>query len=106
VSKLGYTNLIFLEHGSRINSPYYREVLLMQELLPMICSIAGDMFVFQQDNAPTHRAHDMVELLCHETPRLLIVICGQPTLLIFSQLISIPCDVACPKFKFIQHRTG
>jgi len=35
----------------------------MQELLLVICSIAGDVFVFHQDNAPTHRAHDTVELL-------------------------------------------
>jgi len=56
-------------------------VLLMQELLPVIHSIAGDVFVFQQDNASTHRDHDMVELLCHETPHSLIVMCGQPTLL-------------------------
>jgi len=46
----------------------------MQELLPVICSIAGDVFVFQQDNAPTHSTHDMVKLLCHETHRSLIVI--------------------------------
>jgi len=56
----------------------------MQELLPVICSIAGDVFVFQQDNAPTHCAHDTVELLCHETPETphsLIVTGSQPTLL-------------------------
>jgi len=40
----------------------------MQELLSVICNIAGDVFVFQQDSAPTHRAHDTVELLCDETP--------------------------------------
>jgi len=82
VSKLGYTNLIFIEPDNKINGQYYREMLLMQELLPLICSIAGDVFVFQQDNAPIHRAHDTVELLCHETPHSLIVISSvQPTLL-------------------------
>jgi len=45
----------------------------------VIYSIAGDVFVFQQDNAPTHRAHDTVELLCREKLNLLIPICGQPT---------------------------
>ena len=40
----------------------------MQELLPAIRSIAGDVFVFQQDNAPAHRARDTVELLRRETP--------------------------------------
>jgi len=48
-------------------------------LLPVICKIAGDVFVFQQDNAPTHRAHDMVVCLRHETPHDMT--CGQLTLL-------------------------
>jgi len=47
---------------------YYQDMLLMQELLPAVPSIAGDMFVFQQDNAPVHCAHDTVELLHSETP--------------------------------------
>jgi len=41
----------------------------MQKLLPAILSIAGDVFVFQQDNA--HRAHDTVELLRRETPQFI-----------------------------------
>jgi len=43
----------------------------MQKLLPAIHSIAGDMFVFQQDNAPAHRARDTVELLRRKTPQLI-----------------------------------
>jgi len=46
-------------------------VLLTQELLPAIRSIAGDVFVFQQDNAPAHRARDTVELLRRETPQFI-----------------------------------
>ena len=71
VSKLGCTKLIFIEHGAKINGQYYRDVLLI---------IAGDMFVFQKDNAPAHRARDRVELLRHETPQF-ISPCGQPTVL-------------------------
>ena len=41
-------------------------MLLMQELLPVICSIAGDVVAFQQDNASIHRADDTVELLCRD----------------------------------------
>jgi len=67
ISKLNCTNLIFVKHGAIINGQYYRDVLLMQKLLPAIQGIAGDMFVFQQDNAPAHRARDTVELLRHET---------------------------------------
>jgi len=43
----------------------------MQKLLQAIRSIAGDMFVFQQDNAPAHRARDTVELLRCETPQFI-----------------------------------
>ena len=57
-----------MEPGVKINGQYYRDVLLMQELLPATRSIAGDVFVFQQDNALAHRAHDTVELLRRETP--------------------------------------
>jgi len=69
ISNLGCTNHIFVvEPGVKINGQHYRDVLLMQDLLPAIHSIAGDVFVFQQDNAPAHRAHDTVELLQSETP--------------------------------------
>jgi len=44
----------------------YRDMLLTPELLSAIRSI-GDVFVFQQDNAPAHRARDTVELLRCET---------------------------------------
>jgi len=39
--------------------------------IPAICSIAGDVFVFQQDNAPAHRACDTVELLRRETAQFI-----------------------------------
>ena len=37
-------------------------------MLPAIKHIAGDAFVFQQDSAPAHRAHDTIQLLQQETP--------------------------------------
>ena len=40
----------------------------MKELLPAIRSIAGELYVFQQDSAPAHRARLTVELLRRETP--------------------------------------
>jgi len=51
-----------------VRQQYYQDVLLMQELLPMI---ARDVLVFHQDNAPAHHAHDTVELLCCETPQFI-----------------------------------
>jgi len=41
------------------------------QVLPAIHSIAGDVFVFQQDNAPAHHARDRVELLHRETPQFI-----------------------------------
>jgi len=43
----------------------------MQQMLPSICSIAGDRYVFQQKGAPAHRAHQMVEYLQRETPKFI-----------------------------------
>jgi len=82
VSKLGCrpTKIIFIEPGANINGQYYRDVLLTQKLLSAIRSIAGNMFVFHQDNVPAHRGHDRVELLRCETPQF-ISACGKPTVL-------------------------
>jgi len=71
VFKLGCTKLIFIEPGAKINGQYYRDVLLTQKLLAAIRSIAEDVFVFQQDNAPAHRARDTAELLRRETPQFI-----------------------------------
>ena len=46
-----------------MNSAYYRDVLLQKEMLPAIRSVAGELFIFQQDSAPAHRARETVSLL-------------------------------------------
>jgi len=38
LSKLGFTNLIFVEPGAKINRQHYWDVFLMHELLPAISS--------------------------------------------------------------------
>jgi len=68
VSKLGRTGLIFIEPGVKVNGAYYRDVLLLQHMLPDIRHIAGEFFIFQQDSAPSHRAHATTSLLERETP--------------------------------------
>jgi len=55
-SKMGMTELIFVVPGMKVNGQYYRDVLLNQQMLPAIKHVASDMFVFQEDNAPSHRA--------------------------------------------------
>ena len=67
VSALSHTAIHFVEPGVKVNGQYYRDVLLMQGLLPDIRSFS-DFFIFQQDGAPAHRARETVELLRNETP--------------------------------------
>ena len=64
-SLLGTTELMFIEPGVKLNSAYYRDVLLGQHLLPAIHFVAGDFFTY---NTPAHRAGDTVEFLFRNTP--------------------------------------
>ena len=50
VSKLGFTYLIFVDPGVKVNGSYYRDVLLSQKLLPAMREVSGEFFIFQQDN--------------------------------------------------------
>ena len=68
VSSLGSTELMFVEPGVKINGAHYRDVLLSQQLLPAIREQSGEFFIFQQDSAPAHRAHETVASLRRETP--------------------------------------
>jgi len=68
ISKLGCTQLIFVEPGAKINGSYYRDTLLMQHMIPAMRRVTGDHFIFQQDSAPAHRARDTIELLRRTTP--------------------------------------
>ena len=71
VSKLGCTELIFVEPGVKIDGAYYRDVLLSHQMLPAIQHLAGDVLVFQQDSAPAHHAHATNEYLCQATPEFI-----------------------------------
>jgi len=68
VSKLGVTDLIFVDPGAKVNGTYYCDVLLLQKLLPMMRDMSGLFFIFQQDSAPAHRACDTVRLFELATP--------------------------------------
>ena len=48
-------------------SQYYRDFLLMQELLLDIRRMS-EFYVFQLDDTPVHRAREKVDLLTKETP--------------------------------------
>jgi len=71
VSKLGCSELFFVQTVVKINGAYYRDVLVTQKLLPVIRQISGNEFVFQQNSAPAHRARETIELLRWETWRTL-----------------------------------
>ena len=71
VSKLGCTELIFVEPGVKVDGVCYRDVLLSHQMLPVIRHLAGDVFMFQQDSALVHRAHPTVEYLRQTTPEFI-----------------------------------
>jgi len=50
---MNMTKLIFVDPEMKVNGQYYRVVFLSQQMLPAIKQVAGDRFVFQQDNAPS-----------------------------------------------------
>jgi len=68
VSKMGVTELMFVDTRVKVNGQYYHCVLLSQQMIPAIRQVVGDTFVFQQDSAPAHRACDTIQLLQRETP--------------------------------------
>ena len=71
VAKLGCTEMFFVEPGMKVYGRYYRNVLLKNQMLPVMRRIAGDMYVFQQDSALVHRARKTVQQLQQETPQFI-----------------------------------
>jgi len=65
VSKMGVTELMFVDPGVKVNGQYYHDIL---QTISAIKQLARDTFVFQQDSAPSHRACDTIQLLQRETP--------------------------------------
>jgi len=46
VSKMGVTEVMFVDPGVKVNGQYYRDVFLSQQMIPAIKQVAGDTFVF------------------------------------------------------------
>jgi len=63
----------------KVNGQYYRDVLLSQQMLPGIRHAAGDTFVFQQDNAPSHRARTALNSYSKKRRTSLFLISGNQT---------------------------
>jgi hypothetical protein len=67
VSKMGKTNVVFVEPGAKVNSTYYCEQVLNAGLLPTIREKCGyHNWVLQQDGAPSHRAANTINFLQRE----------------------------------------
>ena len=71
VSKLGCTELIFVEPGVKVEIAYYRDILLLHQILQSDIWQAMCPCVFQQDSAPAHRARATVEYLRQATPEFI-----------------------------------
>ena len=54
--------------GEDIYGSYYRDMLLLQQLLPVMRDVSDGFFIFQQDNAPAHRARNTLRSLEHSKP--------------------------------------
>ena len=65
----------FVNPDTKIDGCYYRDVVLVQQMLPSISSIAGVAYVFQKDSAPRHHVHKTVELFHSETPKFIAAEC-------------------------------
>jgi len=79
VSEMGMTELIFIVPGMKVNGQYYRDLLLSQQMLPAINHVASDMFVVQQDNAPSHHARTPLNSYSKKCRTSLVLISGQKT---------------------------
>jgi len=79
VSKMGMTKFIFVIPGMKVNGQYCCDVLLSQQMLPAIKHVASDMFVFQQDNAPSHRARTSLNSYSKKHRTSLVLISGHQT---------------------------
>jgi hypothetical protein len=57
VSKMGKSDVVFVEPGAKINSAYYCENVLENGLFPRIRAVCGHHnWILLQDGAPSHRA--------------------------------------------------
>ena len=56
VSKLGITDLIFVDPGAKVNGAYYQDMLLSQQLLPMMLTCQPSSSSFNR-TALLHTGH-------------------------------------------------
>jgi len=79
VSKMGMTELIFVVSGMKVNGQYYRDVSFSEQMLPATKHVASDTFVFQQDNAASHRARTPLNSYSKKRRTSSVLISGHQT---------------------------
>jgi len=67
ISKLSLKDTIFVDPGIKINSGYYCDMLLSQQLLPVMPDVSGDFFISQTRHC---------DFLSYQHPLLFLQICG------------------------------
>jgi len=67
VSRMGRTNMIFIDPGAKVNSSYYHRFVLGKGLLPDIqARCCQHKWTYQQDGAPAHTACNTTDYLKKE----------------------------------------
>ena len=75
ISKLGFTDLIFVHPGMKINGGYYRDMLLSQQLLPWCATCQAISSSFNK-TAHLHTGHaTLCDFLSRQQPLSFIQIC-------------------------------
>jgi len=54
--KLGYTSVIFVGLGVKVDGTNYRDLLLSQQLLSAICHVSSTKVCILENSAPAYRA--------------------------------------------------
>ena len=62
------TTLIVLDAGHKVSEAHYRNVMLLQQFLPVIRQISSE-FTFQQDSALAHTALQAINFIAHNFAR-------------------------------------
>ena len=60
MSRFGKTDLIFVDPEVKINGAYWHDVLLTEQLLPVVCEISGEFFYLPARQHSSHRACETI----------------------------------------------